>query len=322
MTAIGGTAFSGCIRLASVTIPAGVTAIGSGAFIGCTALTDVFYTGSADDWAAITIGLGNTRLTRADIHYDYSVGEPVFVWSSGLTAATLTYPDAAGNIRAATASVTVALDSTVSGGVVTAVGYTDESGHTTNKIIYTATATVDGVTYTDTVERFGLFAGWYYDAAFTTPYTAQPGTGDIKYPKLTDPAVLTVKYQLKNPTYSTDASTRMRIVTTVDALDYASVGFVMSYIRPSTGTGTTRTLSTNRVYSKITGSGSLGSFNYEPTVFSDASIYFCAYSMDLPSALFDTALHIQPMWTTADGTVVNGTARDITASASASFVKA
>ena len=44
--------------------------------------------------------------------------------------------------------------------------------------------------------------------------------------------------------------------------------------------------------------------------------------MNLPATLFNTALHIQPMWTTADGTVVYGTARDITASGSDSYVKA
>ena len=59
---------------------------------------------------------------------------------------------------------------------------------------------------------------------------------DAKYAKLVDPAVLTVKYQLKNPTYPTDTSSRMRIVTTVDSLDYASVGFALTYTKPSNGT--------------------------------------------------------------------------------------
>ena len=142
----------------------------------------------------------------------------------------------------------------------------------------------------------------------------------MKYAKLTDPAVLTVKYQLRNPTYATDSSTRLRVVTTVDSLDYASVGFILSYVRPTTGIPVTRTASTQKVYVRLAGVDSIGSFDYAPTVFSDASAYFCAYAMDLPSALYYTALRFQPMWTTADGTVVYGTARSITASESSSFI--
>ena len=238
----------------------------------------------------------------------------VWTWTDAHTASVTV----GGTTKAAT--VTAALSATTENGVTAATSYTDTDGNATNRVTYTASATVGGVTYTGRSVATGLFAGWYKDAACTVKYTSQPGANDVKYAKLVDPAVLTVKYQLKNPTYSTDTTSRMRIVTTVDSLDYASVGFIMSY--PSTGTSTTRTLSTNRVYSKITGSGSIGSFNYKPTVFSTSSAYFCAYSMDLPAALFNTALHIQPMWTTADGTVVYGTARDITASGSASFVKA
>ena len=119
---------------------------------------------------------------------------------------------------------------------MTAASCTDANGNTTNRVIYTATVTIDGVPYTNTVVEYGLFAGWYKDAACTVPYTSQPGENDAKYAKLVDPAVLTVKYQLKNPTYPTDTSSRMRIVTTVDKLEYASVGFALTYTKPSDGT--------------------------------------------------------------------------------------
>ena len=119
---------------------------------------------------------------------------------------------------------------------MTAASCTDANGNTTNRVIYTATVTIDGVPYTNTVVEYGLFAGWYKDAACTEAYTSQPGANDAKYAKLVDPAVLTVKYQLKNPTYPTDTSSRMRIVTTVDSLEYASVGFALTYTKPSDGT--------------------------------------------------------------------------------------
>ncbi len=52
VTAIGGSAFSGCADLTSVTIPASVAGIGAKAFENCTALTSVRYLGNAPTVAA------------------------------------------------------------------------------------------------------------------------------------------------------------------------------------------------------------------------------------------------------------------------------
>ena len=48
-----------------------MTTINSDSFFNCTSLTDVYYTGSADDWAKIRIDDENGKLTNANIHYNY-----------------------------------------------------------------------------------------------------------------------------------------------------------------------------------------------------------------------------------------------------------
>ena len=119
VTSIGSLAFLGCIRLTNVTIPDGVTSIGDyafdgyrsltnvtipdsvtnicyGAFLDCIKLTDVYYDGTASDWAKITIEEGNEDLTNATLHCAKSApaapvvklgnsatsGKPMLTWNA------------------------------------------------------------------------------------------------------------------------------------------------------------------------------------------------------------------------------------------------
>lgn len=75
ITTIGVAAFYGCSCLEYVIIPTSMTTINSDSFFNCTSLTDVYYTGSADDWEKIDIGNSNECLTGANIHYNYSPHE-------------------------------------------------------------------------------------------------------------------------------------------------------------------------------------------------------------------------------------------------------
>ena len=68
VTSIGDLAFWDCSGLTSVTIPDGVTSIGGKAFYYCDSLTDVYYAGTAADWAKISISEGNEDLLAAALH--------------------------------------------------------------------------------------------------------------------------------------------------------------------------------------------------------------------------------------------------------------
>ena len=72
VTTIGDRAFGDCDSLTSIVIPDSVNTIGSSAFdYLCSSLTDVYYTGTKEQWKEISIGLGNELLTDATIHYNY-----------------------------------------------------------------------------------------------------------------------------------------------------------------------------------------------------------------------------------------------------------
>ena len=92
--------FSNCVRLAKVTIPKSVTSIGVDAFSNCDSLTDVYYAGTAADWAKISISEGNEDLTSAALRCapaslsaptvtggNDSQGRPTLKWSAVTGAA-------------------------------------------------------------------------------------------------------------------------------------------------------------------------------------------------------------------------------------------
>lgn len=66
---IGEGAFCRCTNLTSITIPDNIISIDDYAFVGCTSLTDVYYSGTEEEWNEIEIGSYNTCLTSATIHY-------------------------------------------------------------------------------------------------------------------------------------------------------------------------------------------------------------------------------------------------------------
>lgn len=72
LTSIGIHAFSGCSNLANITLPSSVTSIGVFAFDDCDKLTDVYYSGSEEQWNRIDISNGS-GLDGVTIHYNSNV---------------------------------------------------------------------------------------------------------------------------------------------------------------------------------------------------------------------------------------------------------
>ena len=69
VTAIDSSAFRFCGNLKTITIPVSVTQIVSGAFYDCDSMTDVYYGGTALQWAQVESGSLNEGLDIATIHF-------------------------------------------------------------------------------------------------------------------------------------------------------------------------------------------------------------------------------------------------------------
>ena len=156
--------------------------------------------------------------------------------------------------------------------------------------------------WADTPTEAGkVFAGYYTDDTYTTP-----SNGETSYPKFVDEDVLKVKCQLTHLANENDDSTRIRVVTTVDSTRYQKVGFFVSV-----DGGAEQEYATTKVARRIVGTDGLANLEYEPSVFSAESQYFCAYNFTVGSAKFGTALSFTPFWVTMDGTEVRGEERTI-----------
>lgn len=77
VTSFGMWAFNGCTKLTNITIPDSVTSFKFATFSGCTALKDIYYTGTEEQWNAISkgdgwnSGMGSNVSGGTKIHYNY-----------------------------------------------------------------------------------------------------------------------------------------------------------------------------------------------------------------------------------------------------------
>ena len=71
VTKIGEHSFANCTNLKSITIPKSVTEIDYEAFIGCQKLQNIYYTGTKQQWKAISIVFDNEELLDANIIFNY-----------------------------------------------------------------------------------------------------------------------------------------------------------------------------------------------------------------------------------------------------------
>ncbi|MBQ9974041.1 MAG: DUF4886 domain-containing protein [Oscillospiraceae bacterium] len=149
-----------------------------------------------------------------------------------------------------------------------------------------------------------VFGGWYTDAECTIPYTADSGKA---YAKFVDEKVLSVKYQISAGVTQSSESCDLRLVSTVDDLNYREVGFKLSI-----NDGPTVKVSTKTVFSAIAANDDGVIFTEQPSVFSEDSQYFITFTVtNIANEYFDTQIHVVPYWITMDGTEYDGIANNV-----------
>ena len=169
-----------------------------------------------------------------------------------------------------------------------------------------------GAEYTAPEAKEGyLFAGWYEDNTCETSVGEQTKRAEkAVYAKFVQEDVLSTKGQFSKDLKSAEqATTALRLVTTVDCDDYVEVGF-----KVTSGTQS-KHYKDITAYKQITGTGENMSFTYVPTDISKASVAFVTVVLDNISVAgtdLNREFKVQAYWKTADGTVFYGEEKPIT----------
>ena len=159
-----------------------------------------------------------------------------------------------------------------------------------------------------------LFAGWFTDEYCTTPVTTAV-EGTTYHAKFVDPGVLNVKLQITDGTEDGSPSTNMRLVTSVDSLSYAEVGFEVYYGEEDIENKTvTQKVPIQKVFKRIVASSTSGvDYNYSPKVVDTDSEYFATATLiNIANGNFEKPFYIKPYWITNGGATVYGTSRYVT----------
>lgn len=161
-----------------------------------------------------------------------------------------------------------------------------------------------------------LFAGWYktYENGVFGQTVSQPSEGTSYYAKFVPSDVLTVKCQVTEGTNAQGApgntgKTDVRFVTTIDSLNYSSIGFEIIE-NANTSSEKVWDWSTEEVCETITGDAGAGVYSYSPSFFDAASVYYATVTMNgVKAENFNNIFLITPYWITYDGVKVCGVSR-------------
>ena len=157
----------------------------------------------------------------------------------------------------------------------------------------------------DTGYEEWIFAGWYAEDKETTigkNITTQVGT---YYAKFVPAEVMSVKCQVADGTIETTPSSKLRVITTLDSLEYSEVGFDFTI----EGIGT-KHYSSKKVAKRIASRTDGVNYEYSPKIFDVQSEYFTTVTITgISDDYYDNAFYIEPYWITRDGTKVYGVSR-------------
>lgn len=195
----------------------------------------------------------------------------------------------------------------------------DQITYTTEEYTEDENGTVQGYLNNKTVIESNdnpgwLFAGWFTDEYCTTSVTTAV-SGTTYHAKFVDPGVLNVKLQITDGTEDGSSSTNMRLVTSVDSLSYAEVGFEVYYGEEDIENKTvTQKVPIQTVFKRIVASSTSGvDYNYSPKVVDTDSEYFATATLiNIANGNFEKPFYIKPYWITNGGATVYGTSRYVT----------
>lgn len=160
-----------------------------------------------------------------------------------------------------------------------------------------------------------VFAGWYSDDTFTTPYLLDSGEA---YAKFVSSDVLSVRVQCEAGFSAASEKSNLRFITTVDGTNYRSVGF-----RIKLNNGKEINTQTSTVYSNITAKNGQSLLTYKPSAFSSESAYFMTFVIgNVPTEYFVSEFSVTPYWITPDGTSVDGVTKTFNIADANGIVKA
>ena len=155
----------------------------------------------------------------------------------------------------------------------------------------------------ETQEDDVIFAGWYTDEEYKTPLKSKPAGDALCYAKWVDADILSIKMQ------ASEDKTKLRLVSSVDTLDYLNVGFEI-YFTPEGQTERKTTFEASTVLKRINAVNTGVTYAYSPKIISADSEYFVTATMtEIAPKNLDRDFYIRPYWTTCDGTKVYGVSR-------------
>lgn len=157
------------------------------------------------------------------------------------------------------------------------------------------------------IQEKQLFSGWYIDQNYDKPITSKsqiPAGG--AYAKFVDEKVLSVNLQVKE---NTNGRFDMRLISSVDTLNYKKIGFDIYY----NGKTTPVTYESEFVFERIQASVDGVTYNYSPQVVDVDSEYFVTVTIkNIHPNNLNKIFYIQPYWKTFDGVKVYGVSRYLT----------
>lgn len=151
-----------------------------------------------------------------------------------------------------------------------------------------------------------LFAGWFTDKTCSKALEGAIDTDATYYAKYVPAEVLSVKVQVTKDTDEKSPNADMRLVSTVDSLQYENVGFEVYY------NGSTKAVKVNAttVYRRIEAGKGGVDYGFSPNIFDTQSKYFITVTLkNVVNKNFANGFYIRPYWETLDGTTVYGVSR-------------